>query len=106
MSRLEHATRSLVGLARLSGSVHLGGACEGGAMRQYSSLPHEKQGKVMHPDLFNESILKAQYAVRGELYLAGEALRQAGKEIIFTNGELQPASLAYGAYHPAIAPRR
>lgn len=99
MSRLEQATRSLAGLARLSGSMadapmsspllgfstRAALAAQGGAMRQYSGLPHEKQGKVMHPDLFNESILKAQYAVRGELYLAGEALRQAGKEIIFTN---------------------
>eukprot|EP00955_Chlamydomonas_euryale_P110425 366000-Chlamydomonas_euryale.AAC.7 len=47
---------------------------------------HEKEGKVMHPDLLNESVVKTQYAVRGELYLRGEQLRQAGKEIIFTNG--------------------
>lgn len=76
MSRLEHATRSLAGLARLSSCMHPG--AQSRAMRLHSSLPHEKQGKVMHPDLFNESLLKAQYTVRGELYLAAEALRKAG----------------------------
>lgn len=50
------------------------------------SVPHEKDGKVFHPELMNESVLKTQYAVRGELYLRAEELRKAGKEIIFTNG--------------------
>lgn len=29
----------------------------------------------------------AQYAVRGELYLKGEELRKAGRDILYTNGE-------------------
>lgn len=47
---------------------------------------HEKDGKVLHPELLNEQVLKTQYAVRGELYLRAEQLRREGKEIIFTNG--------------------
>lgn len=43
--------------------------------------------QVLHPDLLNENLLRAEYAVRGELYLRGEELRKQGKEIIFTNGE-------------------
>eukprot|EP00803_Ostreobium_quekettii_P006212 evm.model.scf_208.1 EVM.evm.TU.scf_208.1 scf_208:26666-34103(+) len=39
----------------------------------------------MHPDLLNPDLKELQYAVRGELYLKGEELRKAGKEIIFTN---------------------
>eukprot|EP00798_Chlamydomonas_sp_ICE-L_P005748 gene5748-6041_t len=50
-----------------------------------TTLQNEKDGKVMHPDLINPNIKVAQYAVRGELYLRGEQLRQEGKEIIFTN---------------------
>ena len=46
-----------------------------------------KDGKVLHPDLLNENMRKTQYAVRGELYLKAEELKNAGKEIIFTNGE-------------------
>ena len=29
----------------------------------------------------------AQYAVRGELYLKGEELRKAGRDILYTNGK-------------------
>ena len=36
-------------------------------------------------DLLNEDFRRCQYAVRGELYLAAENLRKAGREIIFTN---------------------
>ena len=45
---------------------------------------HMKDGKVMHESLLNANILNTQYAVRGELYLKAEALRRAGKQIIFT----------------------
>jgi hypothetical protein len=47
---------------------------------------NSKDGKVMHPELLNENMLKTQYAVRGELYLKAEELRQQGHEITFTNG--------------------
>lgn len=59
-----------VGIARKMGTV---------------SLPNTKDGKVLHPDLVNEHVKAAQYAVRGELYLRGEELRKEGKEITFTN---------------------
>lgn len=45
-----------------------------------------KDGKVLHPDLLNPRLLKAQYAVRGELYLRAEELKKE-KEIIYTNGK-------------------
>lgn len=50
---------------------------------------HAKEGKVLHPDLIAENFRKCQYAVRGELYLRAEELRQQGREIIFTNGVLR-----------------
>jgi len=42
-------------------------------------------GKIMHPSLLNRNVRETQYAVRGELYLKAEELRQKGMEIIFTN---------------------
>lgn len=45
----------------------------------------EKEGKVMHRDLLNANVLKAQYAVRGELYLKAEELKEQGRKIISTN---------------------
>ena len=42
--------------------------------------------QVLHPDLLNKNFREAQYAVRGELYLRGAAMKKAGKDIIFTNG--------------------
>jgi hypothetical protein len=47
---------------------------------------NSKDGKVLHPELLNENMRKTQYAVRGELYLKAEELKNAGKPIIFTNG--------------------
>ena len=44
-----------------------------------------------HADLLNENLKKTEYAVRGELYMRAEELRKAGKEIIFTNGDLAPS---------------
>lgn len=46
-----------------------------------------KDGKVLHPELLNSAVLKTQYAVRGELYLRAEQLRQQGLPIVFTNGK-------------------
>lgn len=56
------------------------------AQQGLESLPLLKLTQVLHPDLLNENFRRAQYAVRGELYLKGEELRKAGREIIFTNG--------------------
>lgn len=50
------------------------------------ALPNVKDGKVAHPDLLNENLLKAQYAVRGELYNKAMELQKTGRELIFTNG--------------------
>lgn len=58
-----------------------------------ATLPNVKDGKVMHPDLLNDQVKAAEYAVRGELYLRGEELRKEGKEIIFTNGMLPVSSM-------------
>ncbi|KAF5832917.1 alanine aminotransferase [Dunaliella salina] len=57
----------------------------GGSQRHASTMPVEKEGKVLHPDLLNRQVRETQYAVRGELYLRAEQLRKEGKEIIFTN---------------------
>jgi hypothetical protein len=43
--------------------------------------------QVMHRDLLNANVLKAQYAVRGELYLKAEELKEQGRKIIATNSE-------------------
>lgn len=67
--------------ALFPGSTALGRAWLAGSAQQVA----HKDGKVMHPDLLNENLKKAEYAVRGELYLRGEQLRREGKEIIFTN---------------------
>ena len=51
-----------------------------------------------HADLLNENLKKTAYAVRGELYMRAEELRKAGKEIIFTNGDLAaPPAMAFWA---------
>jgi len=47
---------------------------------------HEKDGKVLHPDLLNSAVKKAEYAVRGELYLRAVELQKQGMKIVFTNG--------------------
>ena len=69
--------------------------------RAYSSLPepavaggshaNAKDGFVAHPDLLNDNLLKAQYAVRGELYNKALELQKQGRELIFTNGAGQAA---------------
>lgn len=66
-------------------------------------LPNVRDGKVMHPDLLNENMKKTQYAVRGELYLRAEQLRQEGKEIIFTNGKILPALCGNGMWLPCCS---
>jgi hypothetical protein len=52
------------------------------------SIPHSKNGYVLHPDLISETVKKAQYAVRGELYLRAVELENAGMEITYTNSAL------------------
>ncbi|KAG2494152.1 hypothetical protein HYH03_007788 [Edaphochlamys debaryana] len=73
----------------LSASWSVGGTRLKSAMPQPTDAKdddlHHKDGKVLHPHLINENVLKTQYAVRGELYLRAEQLRKEGKDIIFTN---------------------
>eukprot|EP00850_Spirogloea_muscicola_P014570 SM000105S13915 [mRNA] locus=s105:455478:459851:- [translate_table: standard] len=41
--------------------------------------------RVLHPDRMNENVRKAQYAVRGELFLRASELQKQGREIVLTN---------------------
>eukprot|EP00882_Tetradesmus_deserticola_P025410 GHRQ01027911.1.p1 GENE.GHRQ01027911.1~~GHRQ01027911.1.p1 ORF type:complete len:121 (-),score=18.12 GHRQ01027911.1:97-459(-) len=65
-------------------------------LRKLVAQDSEKDGKVLHPDLLNPRLLKAQYAVRGELYLRAEELKKE-KQIIYTNGEQAPRATCAGA---------
>ena len=56
------------------------------SVRLSSALAHSKDGKVLHPDLLNEHVKRAEYAVRGELYLRAMELQKEGMKITFTNG--------------------
>ena len=84
MSRSTELARFASLLARQSFAGRSNGAVA--VAQQQRFYANSKDGKVLHPDLLNDSVLKTQYAVRGELYLRAEELRKAGKEIIFTNG--------------------
>lgn len=65
--------------------------------RMYGALPQSDtthtnptkvDGYVLHPSTLNGNMLKAQYAVRGELYSKAQELAAEGREIIYTNGTL------------------
>jgi glutamate--glyoxylate aminotransferase len=64
------------------------------ATRVFSAVPQPADsptagrvdGYVLHPTTLNPDILKAQYAVRGELYNKAVDLAAKGREIIYTNG--------------------
>lgn len=79
-----------------------------GAAKSFSTVAevhlHEKEGKVLHPHLLNENVLKTEYAVRGELYLRAEQLRKEGKEIMFTNGGCR-FSQAHETLHERVRPK-
>jgi len=47
--------------------------------------PTKVDGYVLHPTTLNENLLKAQYAVRGELYNKAQEMAAEGKDIIYTN---------------------
>ncbi|EFJ51567.1 alanine aminotransferase [Volvox carteri f. nagariensis] len=90
----KEATRLVAALFRAS-NKGISSSWSVGGTRLKSAMPepqeakdedlHHKDGKVLHPHLLNENVMKTQYAVRGELYLRAEQLRKEGKEIIFTN---------------------
>ena len=44
-------------------------------------------GFALHPSTINPNVLKAQYAVRGELYNKAVELAAQGRDIIYTNGK-------------------
>ena len=50
-----------------------------------SAQPAKVDGYVLHPTTLNENLLKAQYAVRGELYNKAVEMAAEGKDIIYTN---------------------
>lgn len=64
-------------------------------IRAYSAVPQptdsasaiKTDGYVLHPSTLNPNILKAQYAVRGELYNKAVELAAKGRDIIYTNGK-------------------
>lgn len=84
--------------------------------RQFSAMPaaaptpsgnaNSKDGKVTHPDLLNENLRKAQYAVRGELYNKAVELQSQGKEIIYTNGRLYTPQPHVVAHPTSPTPQR
>jgi hypothetical protein len=65
---------------------------QGGSPLQFQAMTGSSTCamQVLHPDLLNDNFTRAEYAVRGELYLKGEELRKQGREVIFTNGETSP----------------
>ena len=56
------------------------------ACRWNATLAQNKDGQAMHPDLLNPQVKRAEYAVRGELYLRAMELQKEGMKITFTNG--------------------
>ena len=63
--------------------------------RLYSALPAAQpptsnstkvEGYALHPSTINADVLKAKYAVRGELYNRAQELAAEGRDIIYTNG--------------------
>lgn len=64
------------------------------SLRVYSAVPqpadttstNKIDGYAMHPSTLNPNVLKAQYAVRGELYNKAVELAGQGRDIIYTNG--------------------
>ncbi len=63
--------------------------------RMFSAVPQPADapstgrvdGYVLHPSTMNHNVLKAQYAVRGELYNKAVELAGKGRDIIYTNGK-------------------
>ena len=60
------------------------------AFRAFSAVPQPSESSrkyVLDPATINPNILKAQYAVRGELYNKAVELAGQGRDIMYTNGE-------------------
>lgn len=99
--------------SRALGSMMLRGmkskyGCVGGEMQEghgigfsrlYAALPSQADtggsqqsakvdGYALHPSTMNADMLKAQYAVRGELYYKAQELAAQGRDIIYTNGRV------------------
>lgn len=64
-------------------------------IRRFSAVPQPSSdsnngkidGYVLHPSTINPNILKAEYAVRGELYNKAVELAGQGRDIMYTNGK-------------------
>lgn len=81
-------TNAEVSLADNKGSIYMA-SCAYSAVPQPADAPttNRVDGYVLHPSTLNKNILKAQYAVRGELYNKAQELAAKGRDIIYTNGE-------------------
>ena len=109
---MRQAAISRLALRAARGIAAQAEAVQAGTDRPFSAAAgaavNSKDGKVLHPDLLNENMRKTQYAVRGELYLKAEELKNKGKAIIFTNGgcswrgsgEARACSGGPKTYHP------
>ena len=100
MCALCHAARrSKSLLTSLTSCAHRGmghptcyaATCEAGAeIRAFSAIPQPAETPTrtyqLDPSTLNPNILKAQYAVRGELYNKAVELAEQGRDIIYTNG--------------------
>ena len=90
--RTAYRTRGSVTNAEVSmenkGSMYIP-SCAYSAVPQPADAPttNRVDGYVLHPSTLNQNILKAQYAVRGELYNKAQELAAQGRDIIYTNGE-------------------
>lgn len=66
-------------------SVRMFGAVPEPTSSGEGAQPAKVDGYVLHPSTLNENLLKAQYAVRGELYNKAVEMAAEGKDIIYTN---------------------
>ncbi|NJR42521.1 MAG: hypothetical protein HC767_07505 [Akkermansiaceae bacterium] len=82
LSRFIHAPAASFGAATSAWQRHFASVPQ----PRDESIPHSKDGYVLHPDLINEAIKRTQYAVRGELYLRAMELEKNGMKITYTNG--------------------
>lgn len=73
------ALSCLAGNQAASGTRYASSAAEAGP-------ENRREGKVLHPALVNPAIVKAEYAVRGELLNRAVSMDAEGRSIIYTNG--------------------
>ena len=97
--RQGNVLRKLLGGSSLASRHRISPECETfpGSQRIFSAVPaaasvegaevNKIDGYVLHPSTLNPNILKAKYAVRGDIYTKAQELAAEGREIIYTNGK-------------------